>query len=245
MDTFRALQRLISPIITRVRRVCLGAIIRRVDDGGDLQRMQVESIGHSVYDNVEKFEQFGFTSNPPVGLDAIIIERCGKHIIVAIGDRKYRIKNLESGDTAVYDVRGQTIILNETGISVTDAHGNTVITDSNGINTTDTNGNNAKMDGSGINLTDINGNNITMAASGVNINGVLITQAGVVTTPATVTTGGALTAGGAITSGGDVTSSSGKTLDTHTHEIAQTLSITGASTSGPTAITATTTPPTA
>ena len=239
MDTFRALQRLISPIITRIRRVCLGAIIRRVDDDGDLQRMQVESIGHSVYDNVEKFEQFGFTSNPPLGLDAIIIERCGKHIIVAIGDRKYRIKNLESGDTAVYDVRGQTIILNKTGISVTDAHGNTVITDSNGINTTDTNGNNAKMDGSGIKLTDINGNNITMGVSGVNINGVLITQAGVMTTPSTVTTGGA------ITSGGDVTSSSGKTLDTHTHGIAQTLSITGASTSGPTAITATTTPPTA
>lgn len=231
MDTFRALQRLMAPIITRIRRVCLGAIIRRVDDDGDLQRMQVESIGHSVYDNVEKFEQFGFTSNPPLGLDAIIIERCGKHIIVAIGDRKYRIKNLESGDTAIYDVRGQTIILNKTGISVTDAHGNTVVTDSNGINTTDTNGNNVKMDGSGINLTDINGNNITMSSAGVNINGVLITQVGVMTTPKT------------ITAGGDITSGAGNSMDTHTHQIAQTMSITGASTSGPTAITATTTPP--
>jgi len=239
MDTFRALQRLMAPIITRIRRVCLGAIIRRVDDGGDLQRMQVESIGHSVYDNVEKFEQFGFTSNPPLGLDAIIIERCGKHIIVAIGDRKYRIKNLESGDTAIYDAHNQTIILNKDGITVTDTQNNTVVMNSDGINTTDTNGNNVKMNGSGINLTDINGNNITMSSAGVNINGVLITQAGVMTTPSTVTTGGA------ITSGGDVTSSSGKTLDTHTHEIAQTLSITGASTSGPTAITATTTPPTA
>jgi len=239
MDTFRALQRLMAPIITRIRRVCLGAIIRRVDDGGDLQRMQVESIGHSVYDNVEKFEQFGFTSNPPLGLDAIIIERCGKHIIVAIGDRKYRIKNLESGDTAIYDAHNQTIILNKDGITVTDTQNNTFVMNSDGINTTDTNGNNVKMNGSGINLTDINGNNITMSSAGVNINGVLITQAGVMTTPSTVTTGGA------ITSGGDVTSSSGKTLDTHTHEIAQTLSITGASTSGPTAITATTTPPTA
>lgn len=239
MDTFRALQRLMAPIITRIRRVCLGAIIRRVDDGGDLQRMQVESIGHSVYDNVEKFEQFGFTSNPPLGLDAIIIERCGKHIIVAIGDRKYRIKNLESGDTAIYDAHNQTIILNKDGITVTDTQNNTVVMNSDGINTTDTNGNNVKMNGSGINLTDINGNNITMSSAGVNINGVLITQSGVMTTPSTVTTGGA------ITSGGDVTSSSGKTLDTHTHEIAQTLSITGASTSGPTAITATTTPPTA
>lgn len=58
-----------------------------------------------------------------------------------------------------------------------------------------------------------------------------------------VTTGATITSGGNITSGGDVISSSGKTLDTHTHQIAQTMSITGASTSGPTAIVATTTPP--
>ena len=87
------------------------------------------------------------------------------------------------------------------------------------------------MDGSGINLTDINGNNITMSSAGVNINGVLITQAGVMTTPKT------------ITAGGDITSGAGNSMDTHTHQIAQTMSITGASTSGPTAITATTTPP--
>lgn len=237
MDTFRALQRLMSPIIARVRRVCLGAIIRRVDDAGDLQRMQVESIGHSVYDNVERFGQFGFTSNPPAGLDAIIIERTGKHIVIAVGDRKYRIKNLEPGDAAVYDIRGQQIILNETGIAATDAFGNNVVSNSNGITTTDTNGNNVTMSGSGITLTDINGNTISMTAAGININGVLITQDGTMTTPSTVTTGGAITAGG------DITSGTGKTLDTHTHQIAQTMSITGASTSGPTAITATTTPP--
>lgn len=222
MDTFRALQRLMSPIITRVRRICLGAIIRRVDDEGDLQKMQVESIGHSVYDNVEKFEQFGFTSNPPLGLDAIIIERAGKHIIVAIGDRKYRIKNLESGATAVYDMRGQIIQLDSRGITVNDAFGNKIITTSAGIDTTDANGNNVKMDGngtnitdkngntiktdsSGINLTDKNGNSIKMSSTGVDINGVLITTAGVMTTPDT------------ITAGGDITSGTGKTLDTHVH----------------------------
>lgn len=205
MNTFRALQRLISPIITRIRRVCMGAIIRRVDDSGNLQKMQVETLGHSVYDNVEKFEQFGFTSNPPLGLDAIIIERAGKHIIVAIGDRKYRIKNMKSGDTAIYDVRGQTIILNETGIATTDAHGNKIITDSSGIKTTDTNGNDIKMEASGISLTDKNGNNIKMSSAGVDINGVLITKSGAMTTPST------------IVAGDDITSGTGKTLDTHVH----------------------------
>lgn len=205
MDAFRALQRLMSSVLARIRRVCMGAIIRRVDDSGNLQKMQIESLGHSVYDNVEKFEQFGFTSNPPAGLDAVIIERCGKYIIVAIGDRKYRIKNLESGDTAIYDIRGQIIKLNGDGITVSDAFGNSVKTTTNGIDTTDKNGNNVKMDTSGIKLTDKNGNNITMSSAGVNINGVLIKSDGVMTTPST------------IEAGDDVISGSGKTLDTHVH----------------------------
>ena len=188
MDTLRGLQRLLIPVMARIRRVCLGSIIRRVDDSGPLQQMQVESLGHSVYDNVEKFGQFGFTSNPPLGSDAIIIERCGKHIILGVGDRKYRIKNLESGDTAIYDIRGQIVKLNADGITINDAFGNSVITND-----------------SGINITDKNGNNITMESGGINLNGVVITQNGTMTTPST------------ITAGADIISGTGKTMDTHVH----------------------------
>ena len=173
MNSIRAFQRLLTPILARIRRVVMGSVIKIVDDSGDLQKMQVETIGRSVYDNIENFGVFGVASNPPAGLDAIIVERNGKYISIAIGDRKYRIKNLASGDTAIYDTRGQTVILNSNGI----------------------------------NLTDKNGNNIIMGGSGINLNGVIITQDGTMTTPST------------ITAGGDITSGSGKTLDTHRHEV--------------------------
>ena len=210
MDSIRAFQRLLTPILARIRRVIMGSVIKMVDDSGDLQKMQVQTIGRSVYDNIEKFGQFGFTSNPPAGLDSIIVERNGKYISIAIGDRKYRIKNLASGDVAIYDMRGQIVKLNADGITVNDAFGNTVTTTN-----------------SGINLTDKNGNNIIMDGSGINLNGVIITQDGTMTTPST------------ITAGGDITSGSGKTLDTHMHEVPGAAALVP-----PPAPTPTTTPPT-
>lgn len=239
MNSIRTIQRLLNPIIARVRRVILGAKIESTDDSVPLQQMKVKSLGRALYDHVEVFGQFGFTSRAPDGLDAIIAERNGKFVVIAVGDRQFRIRDLESGDSVVYDMRGQTIVLNQSGITVTDVFNNVITMNSAGVKIDDKNNNHIVMNASGNTITDAFGNSISTAAGGITINGVLITQAGVVTTPGAVTTGGALTAGG------DITSGTGKTLDTHTHQIAQTMSITGASTSGPTAIVATTTPPTA
>lgn len=202
MDTFRALQRLLTPILARIRRVVMGAVIKMVDDSGDLQKMQTQTLGRSVYDNIEKFGVFGVASNPPAGLDAIIVERNGKYICIAVGDRKYRIKNLESGDTAIYDIRGQTIVLNKDGIAVNDTNGNKVIMNEDGVDTTDKNGNNIKMNASGVNMADSNGNVISMTAAGVNINGVLITTAGAITAPSTIVATGNVTAADLITATG-------------------------------------------
>lgn len=206
MDSIRAFQRLLTPILARIRRVVMGSVIKMVDDSGDLQKMQIETIGHSVYDNIEKFGVFGVASNPPAGLDAIIVERNGKYISIAIGDRKYRIKNLESGDTVIYDIRGQKIVLNKDGIAVNDTNGNKIIMNNYGIDTTDKNGNDVKMYESGINMTDSNGNVISMKADGVNINGVLITKTGEITAPSTIVAIGNVTAADLITATGGMLS---------------------------------------
>jgi len=217
MNTIQTFKRLMSPIIARVRRVILGANIKSTNDSTPLQQMQVQSLGRALYDKVEVFGQFGFTSRAPDGLDAIIAERNGKYIVIAVGDRQFRIRNLESGDSVVYDMRGQTIVLNKSGITITDVFNNVITMNSAGVKIDDKNSNHIVMNASGNTITDAFGNSISTAAGGITINGVLITQAGVVTMPATLTTSGALDAGGAITAGGDITSGSGKTLDTHVH----------------------------
>lgn len=210
MDSLRALQRLLTPVLTRIRRSVMGSVIKMVDDSGDLQKMQVQSIGNSVYDNIEKFGVFGVASNPPAGLDAIIVERNGKYISIAIGDRKYRIKNLQSGDTVLYDMRGQIIKLNADGITVNDSNGNSIKTTGSGIDTTDKNGNNIKLDSSGISMTDSNGNSIAMTSAGVNINGLVIATSGAVTAPSTIEATGNVTAA-------DLKTATGGLLSAHYH----------------------------
>ena len=193
MDTIHNFRRLLTPILARIRRVVTGAIIKIVDDSGDLQKMQVQGLGRSVYDNIENFGVFGVSSNPPAGLDAIIVERNGKYISIAIGDRKYRIKNLEPGDTVLYDIRGQIIKLNADGITVNDSNGNSI-----------------KTTGSGISITDSNGNSIAMTSAGVNINGLVITTSGAVTAPSTIEATGNVTAA-------DLKTATGGLLSAHYH----------------------------
>lgn len=217
MNSVVALKRFLTPVLARIRRVILGATIESTNDAAPLQQMKVRTLGRALYDNVELFGQFGFTSRAPDGLDAIIAERNGKYIVIAVGDRKYRIRDTETGDTVVYDVRGQTIVLNKDGIKISDKNGNHIV-----------------MNSAGNTISDAFENSISTGADGVTINGVLITQSGAMTTPSTVTTGGL------IKSGGDVKSSTGKTLDTHTHEVPAASAITP-----PPAPTPSTTPPVA
>ncbi len=213
MNSITSMKRFLTPILARIRRVILGAKIESTDDATPLQQMKVQTLGRAVYDKVEVFGQFGFTSRPPNGSDAIIVERNGKYIVIAVGDRQHRIRNIESGDSVVYDVRGQTIILNKSGIMTTDVFDNTITTDANGVKIDDKNNNHIVMNAAGTSVTDKFGNSISTSSKGVTINGVVITKTGAVTTPSTITSGGL------IKSGGDVQSSTGKTLDTHTHGV--------------------------
>lgn len=98
-----------------------------VDDGGDLQLMQVtEGAAGSgfvdrVLDKVRRVTDFGFSSVPPHGSEVIMIRRGGDRscsIVIGTSHRPSRPKGLQPGDTAIYDVRGAIIKLTVAGIEV-------------------------------------------------------------------------------------------------------------------------------
>lgn len=71
------------------------------------------SAGEKVQDN-EIFQHYGFTSNPPVGSQAIVLPLGGKTsqgIIIATEHGSYRIKNLNPGEVAIYTDEGDSIVL--------------------------------------------------------------------------------------------------------------------------------------
>lgn len=89
------------------------------DDSGVVQYDQVRLGENELRDNVPNVQQYGFSSNPPVGTDAILAFIAGDRsngCIIATNNQTYRIKNLMQGGVAVYDMYGNKIIMDQTGI---------------------------------------------------------------------------------------------------------------------------------
>lgn len=95
-----------------------------VDDSGAVQKLQVRFGGMEIIDNLPAPHDFGFTSNPPIGSDVFVSFMGGNRtngIAVTIGSQAYRMKNLASGEVAIYDSLGQSVHLTQSGIVIQSA----------------------------------------------------------------------------------------------------------------------------
>lgn len=98
-----------------------------VDDGEELQRVQVTEgaagtgFADRVSDDVIRLAEFGFTSNPPIDAEVLLLRRSGdrsQSVVVATSHRPSRRRDLKPGDSAVYDVRGAYVWFTEDGIVI-------------------------------------------------------------------------------------------------------------------------------
>jgi phage baseplate assembly protein V len=111
---------MIREIDARIRRHLSGirqafrGVLTLVKAAGAVQLVQADGLaGESLQDN-ELFQHYGYTSNPPAGTMAIVLPIGGKTahgIIVATEHGSYRLKNLASGEVAIYTDEGDSIIL--------------------------------------------------------------------------------------------------------------------------------------
>lgn len=99
------------------------AVIRKVFDGTGRQSAQVEVTKGELIDDVERMQDYGFTSNPPVaGTDAIMAFFGGNReqgVIVRMENRALRLKDLETGEVAIFDDLGNVIKLGRQKVTVT------------------------------------------------------------------------------------------------------------------------------
>ncbi|SEL24339.1 phage baseplate assembly protein V [Kosakonia sacchari] len=103
----------INGALNRIRMAFRGVLIR-VNSGGDIQTVQGKALATETLQDVEMFQQYGFTSNPPKGTKAIMLPLNGKtshSIVIATEHAQYRLKNLKSGELAIYTDEGSHIIL--------------------------------------------------------------------------------------------------------------------------------------
>jgi len=128
------LARFIQPLVTRVANTVARAVIKNVDDSKKLQLLQLAILSGETRDEVEHFQNYGFTSHPKAGAEVVIVCVGGRRdhaLAIAVDDRRYRIRNLGIGEVAVYDHTGTSIVLKENGdIDLTPSSGTVNLTGS-------------------------------------------------------------------------------------------------------------------
>lgn len=93
------------------------ATVRRVNDSSALQRIQVSRLEGEVFDDCERVGQYGLSSNPPVGSEAIVVQIGASpdhHVVIGVDDGS-RPKSLPAGATVLYDESGTKVYLRGDG----------------------------------------------------------------------------------------------------------------------------------
>jgi len=90
------------------------AILSLINDAGAIQTAQAQLLAEEVLDDVERIQNYGLTSCPPEGSEAVIVFQGGNRdhgLIVAADNRKYRVRGLKSGEVCLYTDEGDQIAL--------------------------------------------------------------------------------------------------------------------------------------
>lgn len=110
----RGLDRVLQAMQRRVMLTVGRCVIRAVSDSGKLQSVQAELLKGELRDNLERFQQYGYTSVPLTGAEGVAVFVGGNRdhgLVVCVDDRRYRVKDLQAGEVAIYTDEGDKIHL--------------------------------------------------------------------------------------------------------------------------------------
>ena len=117
----RLIGKMLRPIKNRISLMVSRAVLVLIDDGTTLQQLQARILGEELLDDLERFQQYGFTSVPHSGAEAIALSVGGQRshtVVINVDDRRYRLRGLKGGEVALYDDRGQYIHLTRSGADI-------------------------------------------------------------------------------------------------------------------------------
>lgn len=110
LDKLRnVVNQMIMPLRNRVYTMITRAVIETVKDSGNMQLVKVNLLAGEARDDVERFQNFGFSSNPPDGSECVAVSIGGNRdhlIIIVADDRNSRVKGLLKGESVQYNDKG-------------------------------------------------------------------------------------------------------------------------------------------
>lgn len=116
------LQRVMAPLTRRLRLMVGRCLLVAVNDNLQRQNVQVRLLSGEVADEVEHYQQAGFTSVPLPGAVGLFLASGGKRSGLAallLENKEKRLKGLKPGDAAVYHIgEGHHLVLKENGVAL-------------------------------------------------------------------------------------------------------------------------------
>ncbi len=124
-DALRQLGLLLRPIRIAIANTVARGVVKISNDGKRLQVLQLGVLAGEAVDDVERFQEYGFTSNPPAGAEAVALFPGGdrsRGMVVATDDRRYRPRDWELGESGLYNGPAGTLLklANNGDVFVTD-----------------------------------------------------------------------------------------------------------------------------
>lgn len=101
-----------------LRNLVARAVLALVDDARKLQAAQVDMLDGESRADVERFQQYGFTSVPEPGAEAVMLAVGGSRshmVAIAVDDRRYRKRGLKEGEVCLYSKFGDYVLLKDDG----------------------------------------------------------------------------------------------------------------------------------
>lgn len=114
----KAFQQMMEPIARRVLLAISRASVHSTNDASKRQTMQVTVLSGEDKDVVERLQNYGFTSVPVPGAQALVLCVGGNRdhpLIVAADDPRHRKNGMKPGEVAVYSLWGDYILFKEGG----------------------------------------------------------------------------------------------------------------------------------
>lgn len=108
------LSRVVGGLSRRLALIVNRVAVRLVNDALRLQNVQIDVLNDETLDNVVRMQEYGFTSNPQPGAEGIALSPSGRRsntVVICVDDRRYRLRNLASGEVALYTDEGDSIWL--------------------------------------------------------------------------------------------------------------------------------------
>lgn len=106
------IDKILNPIKRRIMGMVSRAVVKAVTDTSGIQKLRIALLADEEHDKIERIQQYGFTSVPLAGAEGVAVFVGGSRdhgIVIAVDDKRYRLKNLAAGEVALYTDEGDKI----------------------------------------------------------------------------------------------------------------------------------------